>query len=233
MNKIVVKKGEQKALELSKFDSLNIEVNEGASFDLKLINFNDLKNVEISAKIGLNATFNVVFAEFSNHSINVKSIVDLDQEGATCNWKLATLGNNKSIKHFDISFNHNVGNTFADMNNYGVSRDNANIIFTGCSHIKNGSKNSETHQNAKVIVFDEYSLGSASPILKIDENDVIASHGAVVGQLNSDHMFYLMSRGLSKEEARKIITLGYLNPISVYFSKENQEKISNIVMEAV
>ena len=77
-----------------------------------------------------------------------------------------------------------------------------------------------------------FSKGS-SPILKIDENEVQASHGAVVGQLNSDHMFYLMSRGLTKEEARMIITLGYLKPISVNFSQDIQDKIEQAIKEAM
>lgn len=233
MNKIVVKNNENKSIELTKFDSLNIEVFDNAILNLNLINFDSLKNVDISAKIGLNSTLNVVFAEFSNSSIDIKSSVDLTKKGATCNWRLASLGKSDSIKRFDVSFNHNVGETKADMNNYGVACDISNIIFTGVSHIKKGASKSETHQNAKVIVFDEKANGTASPILKIDENDVIASHGAVVGQLNSDHMFYLMSRGLSKEEAKKIITLGYLKPISSYFSEEVQKKIEKIVMEAV
>ena len=233
MNEILIKNNESKVMELSDFSSLNIELDEGSNLDLKLINFDSVKNVEISAKIGRNATLNVVFAEFSNSSINVKSVVDLTQKGATCNWKLATLGNKDVTKRFDISFNHDVGETTANMNNYGVSCDTSNIIFTGCNHIKKGAAKSVTHQNAKVIVFDEKAAGTASPILKIDENDVVASHGAVVGQLNSDHMFYLMSRGLTKEESRKIITMGYLKPISNYFSKETQEKIENIIMEVV
>ena len=233
MSKIRVEKYESKALELSDFNDLEIEVLEGANFDLKLINFESLKNIKMSAKIGLNATFNVIFAEFSNDSIDIKSVVDLTAPGAACYWKLATLGNGSSKKTFDISFIHNEKETTAEMNNYGVACGESNIIFTGVNHIKNGCTKSVTRQNAKVIVFDEKANGTASPILKIDENDVVASHGAVVGQLNEDHMFYLMSRGLNKNEARKIITMGYLKPISNYFSEDTQNKIQEKIMEVV
>ena len=85
----------------------------------------------------------------------------------------------------------------------------------------------------KIIVFDEEASGVASPILKIDENDVKASHGAVVGQLNNDHMFYLMSRGLTQDEARMIITLGYLKPVSAQFNEEIQLNIENAIKEAM
>ena len=230
---LIIKNNENKELEISNFSSLNIELKSDSKLVLKIINFESIKNVEISAKVGQNAQLDVIFAEFSNADIKVKSVVDLCEEGASCNWKLATLSNNTFKKSFDISFNHLVGNTYADMDNYGVARDKSYIVFSGVNHILEGSKSSVSKQNAKIIVFDKEAGGTASPILRIDENDVVASHGAVVGQLNSDHMFYLMSRGLSKDSARKLITLGYLKPISVYFNKQTQEKIENTIMEAL
>lgn len=230
---LVIKNREIKEMEISNFSSLNIELKDDSKLTLKIINFDNVKNIEISAKVGQNAQLDVVFAEFSTSDILVKSNVNLCKEGATCNWKLATLSNNTSKKTFDISFNHLVGHTNADMDNYGVARDKSYIVFSGVNHILEGSKSSVSRQNAKIIVFDKEAGGTASPILRIDENDVVASHGAVVGQLNEDHMFYLMSRGLSKDSARKLITLGYLKPISVYFNKDTQEKIENTIMEAI
>jgi len=230
---LVIKNREIKEMEISNFSSLNIELKDDSKLTLKIINFDSVKNIEISAKVGQNAQLDVVFAEFSTSDILVKSNVDLCKEGATCNWKLATLSNNTSKKTFDISFNHLVGHTNADMDNYGVARDKSYIVFSGVNHILEGSKSSVSRQNAKIIVFDKEAGGTASPILRIDENDVVASHGAVVGQLNEDHMFYLMSRGLSKDNARKLITLGYLKPISVYFNKDTQDKIENTIMEAI
>lgn len=230
---LVINNKENKEVEISNFSELNIELKDDAKLLLKIINFNNIENIKISVKIGQNSQLDVIFAEFSNSNISVKSNVDLCKEGATCNWKLATLSNNTSKKIFDISFNHLVGHTNADMDNYGVARDKSYIVFSGVNHILEGSKSSVSKQNAKIIVFDKEAGGTASPILRIDENDVVASHGAVVGQLNSDHMFYLMSRGLDKESARKLITLGYLKPISVYFNKQIQEKIEYTIMEAL
>lgn len=230
---ITIKNRENRVIELDNFSDLNIEVLDGSSLTLKLANFSNLENLKISAKIGKDSTFDVVFADFAQSNITVKSQVNLVEEGASCTWHLATLSNAKFKKVFDVSFIHEVGHTTALMDNYGVAKDESNIVFSGISHIKNGAKKANTKQNAKIIVFDKKSNGTASPILKIDENDVQASHGAVVGQLNSDHMFYLMSRGLNKEEARMIITLGYLNPISVKFSENIQRRIEQAIKEAM
>lgn len=231
--KIVLKNNENRDIEIVNFEALNIELNEGSKLILKLVNFESRSDIKISAKVKKNATFEVIFADFSNSNVSVHSLVDLVEEGASCDWKLATLSNGNFVKRFDVSFNHNVGHTNASMDNYGVARDKSEIVFSGTNHIKEHAKQSVTKQNAKIIVFDKDARGTASPILRIDENDVVASHGAIVGQLNEDHMFYLMSRGLNKEEAREIITLGYLKPISVHFSETIQLEIEKAIKEVM
>ena len=230
---ITLKNNEEHVLEYTDFSDLNIELAEGSSLLLKLANFKDNLDIKITGKVGKNAGISVVFADFSKNFAKVKSQIDLVEEGAKCEWHLATLANKKDAKEFDISFKHLVGKTTSIMNNYGVARDNSKIVFSGVSHITKGAKGSNAKQNAKIIVFDEKAQGVASPILKIDENEVQASHGAVVGQLNSDHMFYLMSRGLTHDEARLLITLGYLKPVSTQFSEATQSMIENAIREVM
>lgn len=224
---------ENRVIELDNFSDLNVEVLDGSTLTLKLANFSKNQEINFHAKVGKYSTLAVIFADFAQSNVQFKSVVSLVEEGANCSWHLATLSNSNFEKKFDVSFIHEVGTTTALMDNYGVAKDSSNIIFSGVSHIKNGSKKADTKQNAKIIVFDKTARGTASPILKIDENDVKASHGAVVGQLNSDHMFYLMSRGLSKDDARNIITLGYLRPISNKFSEAIQQKIETAIKEAM
>lgn len=233
MTNITLKENEKSVLEYTEFSDVNLNLSEGSNLLLKLANFGENKEIKITGKIGKNASLAVVFADFSSGNTHILSKIDLVEEGANCDWHLATLSNKKDNKIFDISFIHLVGKTTASMDNYGVARDESKILFTGVNHILKNAKNSNTKQNAKIIVFDKAASGVASPILKIDENEVQASHGAIVGQLNSDHMFYLMSRGLTRDEARMIITLGYLKPVSSKFSEEVQLKIENVLKEAM
>ncbi|MCQ2793307.1 MAG: SufD family Fe-S cluster assembly protein [Bacilli bacterium] len=233
MEKIIKIVGENKEIEMSELTDLNLSLFDGATLTLKLLKLDDSKDIKISAKVGQNSHLVVFFADFSKRDILLKSDIHLIEENASCEWHLASLSSATSIKHFDVSFYHNVGSTKALMDNYGVARDKSKIVFSGVNHIKNGSKKSITNQVAKIIVFDKDSIGVASPILRIDENDVSASHSASVGQLNSDHMFYLMSRGLNKNEARELITRGYLQPISEKFSIENKSKIEIAIKEAL
>jgi Fe-S cluster assembly protein SufD len=230
---ITLKNNEKRILEYTDFSDLKIELSEGSNLVLRLANFKENSAINIYGKVGKNAGISVVFADFSKNFAKVKSQIDLTEEGANCDWQLATLANKNDSKEFDISFKHLVGKTTSIMNNYGVARDESKILFSGVSHITEGAKKSNAKQNAKIIVFDKNAQGVASPILKIDENEVQASHGAVVGQLNSDHMFYLMSRGLTHNEARLLITLGYLKPISREFSEATQSLIEEAIKEAM
>ncbi len=233
MTNITLKNNEKRVLEYTKFSDVNLVLNEGSELTLKLANFEENSEINITGKIGKYARISVVFADFSSGNSKIVSQINLAEEGATCDWHLATLANKKDNKIFDISFKHLVGKTTSLMDNYGVARDDSKIVFSGVSHITEGAKGSNAKQNAKIIVFDKNSQGVASPILKIDENEVQASHGAIVGQLNSDHMFYLMSRGLTRDEARMLITLGYLKPVSKEFSEETQNLIEEAIKEAM
>ncbi|MCQ2801739.1 MAG: SufD family Fe-S cluster assembly protein [Bacilli bacterium] len=233
MTNITLKNNEKRVLEYKNFSDVNLVLNEGSELTLKLANFEENSEINITGKIGKYARISVVFADFSSGNSKIVSQINLAEEGATCDWHLATLANKKDNKIFDISFKHLVGKTTSLMDNYGVARDDSKIVFSGVSHITEGAKGSNAKQNAKIIVFDKNSQGVASPILKIDENEVQASHGAIVGQLNSDHMFYLMSRGLTRDEARMIITLGYLKPVSRQFSEETQKLIEEAIKEAI
>ena len=230
---ITLKNNEKRVVEYTDFSDLKIELSEGSNLVLRLANFASNVEINIYGKIEKNSGISIVFADFSREFVKISSQIDLVGEGANCVWHLAALSNKNDNKIFDISFKHLVGKTTSIMDNYGVARDYSKIIFSGVSHITEGAKKSNAKQSAKIIVFDENAQGVASPILKIDENDVQASHGAVVGQLNSNHMFYLMSRGLTREEARTLITLGYLKPVSREFSDEVQSRIENAIKEVM
>ena len=81
------------------------------------------------------------------------------------------------------------------------------------------------------MVFDEASSAIAKPILKIDENDIEASHAAVVGKINDEHLFYMTSRGLSEAEAKELITFGYLKPILAGFNDDNTRAYISSLIE--
>ena len=177
-------------------------------------------NVSYEVNLYEGSEYQGALADFSYGKKKFNYVCNLVKPYCRANWNLASLATEKDDKTFYVSFYHHAKHTYAKMENYGVCEDESKLNFFGTSSIERGAKTSATHQSAKIMVFDEKCKAKASPILCIDENDVEASHAAVVGQINEDHIFYLTARGIPEDEAKKLITLGYLNPILNYFDDE-------------
>ena len=214
---------------------LNVEGD--ISFDIKDSGYLKLAIVgssshkaSIKGSVGDNAVLEVYYADFSGIDNEVTTDINLDGVNSSVIWHLAALSKNKAKKKFEVSVNHNNLGTKSQIDNYGVCREGAKLNFSGIVHILNGSHQSVAHQNAKIIIFDDDTDAVAKPILKIDDNDIEASHASTVGKISDDELFYMMSRGISMEQARELITYGYLRPIVNGFDDEEIAKdLSNQV----
>jgi len=215
---------------LSNIKELNIDILEGSQVKLSMMFDKELNDIKININVYKYSSLEGYIADFSINKLDLNCLVNLKEEGATCYFKLASLSANKDDKNISISVNHLTSKTYGKVDNYGVCKDLGKLLFAGTSFIVNGAVKSKTEQNAKIMVFDEASNAIAKPILKIDENDIEASHAAVVGKINDEHLFYLTSRGISVAEAKELITFGYLKPILVGFNDEKtKEYISSLI----
>ena len=206
-----------------------IEVKDNSILHLSLLADSNVKNLNLVANLGLNSKLVVFYADFSLDVNKTNVAINLNKENAEATWKLASLSSKTDRKEIVVSVFHNAPSTFARVDNYGVTKDTSKLLFAGTSHILNGMSKSKTQQNAKIMVFDNECIATCKPILKIDENDIEASHAAAVGKISDDHIFYLTSRGLTLEESKMIITLGYLKPIFKGFNDEDVAYMNKIM----
>lgn len=176
-------------------------------FDSEIHHFARIYRLEEGAQID----FATPDFEQADRDFNLQ--IDLVGTNAKTNWFLSALVDKKHSKVYDISFLHKSGHTFADMQNYGVIIDDSKLFFSGTSAIFENMSRAETHQTAKIIIFDDKAMAKADPVLAIHHNDVAASHAATVGKVNSDHLFYMQSRGISELDTKRLITKGYLEPV--------------------
>ena len=215
---------------LSDKSSLKMIISENSHVNLSVLAEAKVDSSKMDITVKKDGYLEVYFADFSKEVINLNCTIDLKNEGATAYFKLASLAANKDLKNIDVSIKHLSPRTYGRVDNYGVCKDEAKMMFLGTSHILKDSIKSKTQQNAKIMVFDEASNAIAKPILKIDENDIEASHAAVVGKINDEHLFYLTSCGISETEAKELITFGYLKPILLGFKEEQvKEHISSLI----
>lgn len=189
-----------------------------------------------SKKISIekNGNWKACFADLSSDDVCFDLTCYLNGEKSKGEIHLSTLVKEDGNKVFDINFIHEVQETVSLMENYGVVQNLGSLLFKGVGHIKKSSCKSKANQSAKIMVFDKKCKAIASPILKIDENDVEASHSAAVGKINDEHLFYLMSRGIEENVAKRLITLGYLNPVlPLIFDEEYKKAVEKCILERV
>ena len=231
-NPIELKNGDFDLLikDLNNNQKLVINVYEDANAKISFFAKTNIELLDVEINLFKNANVVCYFADFTldKNKINVNAY--LKEEGSSFNWHLASLTSNQDKKDITVSVLHQVGNTYAKVDNYGVCRDSGKLLFAGTSTINKGSKESRTYQNAKIMVFDKDCVATAKPVLKIDENDIQANHAAVVGKVNDEHLFYLTSRGLSENQAKEIITFGYLKPIlEGFIEDEVKQEITDLI----
>lgn len=117
---------------------------------------------------------------------------------------------------------HSIGN----INQRGVIMDRSRLIFNGIGHIINGASGSNAEQQNRVLMMSSKAHGDANPILLIDENDVLAGHAASVGQVDQKQLYYLMSRGIDKKTAQRLVIRGFLGDVLVSIpSKQIREQL--------
>ncbi|MGM9873817.1 MAG: SufD family Fe-S cluster assembly protein [Bacilli bacterium] len=228
---LTIKDNKNIIFDLSKDKSdIHLTLEDDSSLLLSIIAKEEFKETSIIVDMNKNSQLTIYFADFSSNNSNISILINENQEGGSATVNLASLASGNDNKKVDVSLNHFVS-SYGEVNCYGVSKDQSKLLFLGTSHIYNGAKNSKTSQKSKIMVFDELSRGICKPVLKIDENEVLANHAAAVGKIPDDTMFYLMSRGLTKEMSKQLITLGYLRPILSGFKDEKYSEIINQLIE--
>jgi Fe-S cluster assembly scaffold protein SufB len=212
---------------------VHLECSEYVQGTLQIAMMKPNKNITIQIVMNTGVELDASLADFTNGKGKMIVNAELLGRGARLEWRTAVLSSKDDRKYYSVSFLHTERDTYANMTNFGVTEGKSSLQFSGTGHIINGAKNSKTHQHAKIMVFDAQCLGRADPILKIDENEVEASHAATVGKVNDEHLFYLCSRGLTKQEAKRVITLGYLNPIIQFFTDPDLKASLSALIETI
>ena len=108
---------------------------------------------------------------------------------------------------------HLAKNTTSIVRSKSISQGGGITSYRGLIHIKKGAKNCKSHVECDALMIDNISKSNTFPYMDVKENDVDLGHGATVGKISDEQLFYLMSRGLSQEQASQMIVSGFIEPI--------------------
>ncbi len=95
----------------------------------------------------------------------------------------------------------------------GVLKDSSRLVYSGLIRVREGAQKTDAYQKNNNLILSPSARADSIPNLEIAANDVRCSHGATAGKVSEDHLFYLMSRGLSRGEAERLIVNGFLAPL--------------------
>lgn len=159
------------------------------------------------------ASIEWIIGEMNDGNTVTDTATVLKGNGSTSDAKIIAVGSGSQRLNYTTKAVHFGKDTTSQMITRAVMRESANAIINGITKIEHGATRSNGEQTEKVLMLSPKARGDANPILLIDEDDVMAGHAASVGQVNPEQVHYLMSRGITRPEAERLIIYGFLAPV--------------------
>jgi Fe-S cluster assembly protein SufD len=190
--------------ENAKLELLKIEKGQADGRGCQTSFFSLSQNAEVQA------TTAVMGGEWSRHNLHAHLV----EKDARAQFLSASVLNNSEYVDHHTWIDHKVGNTQSMQRYINVINDDAHAVFNGRVFIHRDAQKSSAEQSNKNLLLSQKARIDTKPELVIEADDVKAKHGATVGQLNADELFYLRSRGINKEQAQTMLMKGFVNDIS-------------------
>ena len=134
------------------------------------------------------------------------------------------LGKLDEEKSLETYITHAAPNTKSNVNVRAVLRGKAKFDFRGNVRIEKGAKGADAYLRSDALLFDDAKMGDDTPALEILEPDVKAGHAATIGKVDEQMLFYLMTRGLSRSEAERLLIQGFVKPIKNILRANNTSR---------
>ncbi len=177
---------------------------------------------------------------WSNNMYNLVTQRAIVHEGGTMEWVDANLGSKLTMKYpscylvgerahgeiLSLAFAakgqhqdtggkviHIAPNTSSKITSKSISKDTGRASYRGLLKVQKGAYNSRSNVVCDALLLDPSSRSDTYPYIEIDEDDVSIGHEASVSKVGEEQLFYLMSRGLSEEEATGMVVSGFIEPL--------------------
>lgn len=166
-------------------------------------------------KLGNDASIDWAIGVMNEGNVVADFDSDLIGNGSHADLKVVALSSGRQVQGIDTRVTNYGCNSIGNILQHGVILEKATLTFNGIGHIIKGAKGADAQQESRVLMLSDQARSDANPILLIDENDVTAGHAASIGQVDPEDMYYLMSRGLDKATAERLVVRGFLGSVIV------------------
>lgn len=208
---------------------LSFDIGKNASVKLvQLLNPTEKLRHETFANCSKGGKFQIMTIMTGDGDIYSDNRTELEGDSSSINAEVAYLGKNSQTIDYNIAVNHWGKDTHSEINAAGALMGSAKKVFRGTIDFKTGSSDSKGSENETVIMLGDDVVNKTVPLILCSEENVEGSHGATIGELDDDTLFYFESRGIGREEAERIMAYAALKRlIRLSGDKEFAEQAQN------
>ncbi|MBQ3414020.1 MAG: Fe-S cluster assembly protein SufB [Clostridia bacterium] len=189
-----------------------------------MLNLNTKKAI-----IGKNAQVDWVTGSFGSKISMLYPLSVLNGEGAKTEYTgISFAGEGQNL---DTGFKtiHNAPNTSSVVNSKSISKNGGKCTYRSLVKISENAKGSKCSVSCESLMLDDISISDTIPVNDVQTDEVEFSHEAKIGKISDKTIFYLMSRGLSEEDAKAMIVRGFAAPISNELPVEYAVEMNNLI----
>ncbi len=196
----------------------NVEVYVGKAANLRFVEFQSLgQNVwnftHESIHVDQDANLDWIFGALGSHV--TKNFSDLVLSGSGSTGRMSGFYFTENDQHMDHDTQqfHLAPNTTSDLLFKGALNGRSRSVWQGMIYVAPGAFKTDGYQANRNLILSPHARADSIPGLEILADDVRCTHGATVGRIDEGEIFYLMSRGIPRNAAKRIITEGFFDPI--------------------
>jgi Fe-S cluster assembly protein SufD len=216
---------------------VEIKIGEGASLqfvELQSLGQNVDNITHERAVLDRDANLEWIFGALGSRLTKNFSEIDLAGQGSTA--KFSGFYFADGLQHFDHDSqqNHLAPNTTSDLLFKGVVKDHSHSVWQGMIHVDPVAVKTDGYQSNRNLILSPDARADSIPGLEILANDVRCTHGATVGKIDNEQIFYLKSRGIPEKEAVRLIVEGFFEPIMQRIPfEEVRERFQNAIHQKI
>ena len=210
-----------------------VYMDEGADLDhYKLQNLNDNSTLVNTSFFEQEANSNLSTNAITLNGGLIRNEAHVKLMGSHSNADVLGLYLVDKAQHVDnqVKIDHAVSDCTSNQHFKGITDDNAHAVFNGHILVRKDAQRTQAYQNSKNIAITDKAMIDAKPFLEIYADDVTCSHGATIGQLDDEAMFYLKTRGLNEDDARLLLMYAFAADIVNHIKIEPlKDRIDDLV----
>jgi Fe-S cluster assembly protein SufD len=196
----------------------NVELHIGDGADLKFVELQSWgKHVwnfsHERAQVGRDGNLDWIFGALGSRLTKNFTELELIGDGATGRMSGFYFTDGDQHLDHDTQQNHLAQHTTSDLLFKGALKDNSRSVWQGMIYVAPGAQKTDGYQANRNLVLSSKARADSIPGLEILADDVRCSHGATVGKIDPEPIFYLLSRGIPYPQAERLIVEGFFDPI--------------------